>query len=137
MEHKKEQNKEDDNKEKEYKDEGIINKKKIIENKKSENEEEKIGLNSEKTLLNNFKSSLMGLCCSHNECIFLQNSIKQNQLKFQNYFDDSSIEITPKEIRNKEIKIDSEYKKLKFVSGPILRLLLKKNLNKIIIEKEV
>ena len=37
MEHKKEQNKEDDNKEKEYKDEGIINKKKIIENKKSEN----------------------------------------------------------------------------------------------------
>ena len=48
----------------------------------------------------------MGLCCSHNECIFLQNSIKQNQVKFQNYFDDSSIEITPKEIRNKEIKID-------------------------------
>ena len=63
----------------------------------------------------------MGLCCSHNECIFLQNSIKQNQLKFQNYFDDSSIEITPKEIRNKEIKIDSEYK----------------NLNKIDLKKEV
>ena len=79
----------------------------------------------------------MGLCCSHNECIFLQNSIKQNQVKLQNYFDDSSIEITPKEIRNKEIKIDSEYKKLKFVSGPILRLLLKKNLNKINLEKEV
>ena len=79
----------------------------------------------------------MGLCCSHNECIFLQNSIKQNQVKLQNYFDDSSIEITPKEIRNKEIKIDSECKNLKFRSGPILRLLLKKNLNKINLEKEV
>jgi hypothetical protein len=78
----------------------------------------------------------MGLCCSHNECIFLQNSIKQNQIKLQNYFDDSPIEITQKENRNKEIKIDSECKNLKFRSGPILRLLLKKNLNKTSLEEE-
>ena len=60
MENKKEQNKEDDNKDKEekkYKNEGIKNKEEIIENKKSDNKEEKIGLNSEKTLTNIFENS--------------------------------------------------------------------------------
>ena len=60
MENKQEQNKEDENKEKEekkFKNEGIKNKEEIIENKKSDNKEEKIGLNSEKTLTNIFENS--------------------------------------------------------------------------------
>ena len=74
----------------------------------------------------------MGVCCSKNECIIFENNILNvNKDNIYNSFNDSIIEVFS---NNNKIILneDSEKNKdnSKIITGPIFRLLLKKNLIK-------
>ncbi len=81
----------------------------------------------------------MGVCCFHDESILLQNSIKYHKDESQNCVDYSITENLSNKEKNEENQNENEtnINNLKFEQGPILKLLLKKNLNKLDIEKEV
>ena len=74
----------------------------------------------------------MGVCCTKNECVILENSKLSNKKTESEYsFDDLIIETYSKNDKsNSKIENNENINNVKFTSGPILRLMLQKNLNK-------
>ena len=74
----------------------------------------------------------MGVCCSKNECIILENSVLSNKQSESEYsLDDMIIETASKNDKsNSKIENNENKNNKKVTSGPILRLMLQKNLNK-------
>ena len=82
-------------------------------------------------------SALMGVCFFHDESIFLQNSIKYHKDESQNCVDYSIILSNKEKNEENQIENETNINNLKFEQGPILKLLLKKNLNELETGKEV
>ena len=75
----------------------------------------------------------MGVCCTKNECVILENSILSNKkCDSENSFDDMIMETSSK-INKSNIKIENNenINNIKFNPGPILRLMLQKQFNKV------
>ena len=74
----------------------------------------------------------MGVCCSKNECIILENSVLSHKQSESEYsLDDMIIETASKNDKsNSKIENNENKNNKKVTSGPILRLMLQKNLNK-------
>ena len=75
----------------------------------------------------------MGVCCTKNECVILENSKLSNKKTESEYsFDDLIIETYSKNDKsNIKIENNGNINNIKFTPGPILRLMLQKQFNKV------